>query len=62
MAFTKIGLDHLVNRIVNRKLVEEEIPWELDVNGLMVWFKGYSQCQNDILAIIKELGQDQLDV
>lgn len=59
MAFTKIGLEYLMRRIKNRCLIDNDVPWELDVNELVAWFKGYAQCQNDILEIIQRVAEEQ---
>ena len=49
---TKIGYDNIIDRIINRKV---ETPKDMNCITLHAWLTGYTDCQHDIINIIKEL-------
>ena len=49
---TKIGIDNLIYRIVNREVKLEEAMTTPKLNA---WLNGYAQCQADVLDIIDEM-------
>jgi len=49
---TKVGYDNIIDRIVNRKV---EPPKDMNCITLYAWLTGYTDCQQDIINIIKEL-------
>lgn len=49
---TKVGYDHIIDRIVNRKV---EPPKDMNCITLYAWMTGYADCQHDIIDIIEKL-------
>lgn len=49
---TKLRVANLIERIVNRKVKQEEA---METPRLNAWLNGYVQCQNDVLDIIDEM-------
>ena len=56
MAITEIGLTDLVRRINEHKVI---LPKEMTSAELRMWLLGYTQAQEDLVDVIKEMKGDR---